>query len=374
MRQRLRFVTTLESGLYSMSELCERFGVSRRTGYKWMSRWLEGGHEGLADRSRRPHRSPGKTPRSIEDLLIDLRRRHPEWGPKKLLGFLKGREPGCELPATSTVAAILKREGLIEPRRRRRRCQHPGRPVCPVRAPNELWTADFKGQFKTRDGVYCYPLTVADQHSRYVLACQGLPSTKGAGVRSVFERLFDRHGLPQAILTDNGVPFVAHGMYGLTALSVWWIQLGIRHLRIEPGKPQQNGRHERMHRTLKRHTQRPPAANLPAQQRAFDAFRREFNQVRPHEALDMKTPSSVWHPSQRRYPPRIVEPTYPGHFLTRRLSNVGTFRFKGHRLFLSDALKTQTIGLEEIDDGIWSVHFYGVLLARLDERSWELIA
>lgn len=373
MNERLRFVMTLESGLYSMSEVCDRFGVSRRTGYKWLNRWRDKGVEGLDDEDRRPRSSPRRTPAGVEELVVEARRAHPDWGPKKLLDVLWKRFPEVELPAKSTTAAILKRQGLVEHRRRRRRRHHPGRPFCPVTAPNQLWTADFKGQFRTGDGVYCYPLTIADQHSRFLLACQGLPSTRNAGVRPVFERLFRDHGLPDAILTDNGIPFATQAIHGLSCLSVWWIQLGIRHIRIEPGKPQQNSRHERMHRTLKRRTLRPPATTLQAQQRVFDRFRSEFNHVRPHEALGMKTPDAVWHPSPRLYPTRIAKPEYPGHFLTRLVSTAGTFRFKTRQLFISQALARHHIGFEETDDGIWSIYFYDVLLARLDERNWRLI-
>jgi len=373
MNERLRFVMTLESGLYSMSEVCDRFGVSRRTGYKWIHRWRDKGVEGLCDEDRRPRSSPRRTPPGVEDLVVEARRAHPDWGPKKLLDLLGKRFPEVELPAKSTTAAILKRQGLVEHRRRRRRHRHPGRPFCCVTAPNQLWTADFKGQFRTRDGVYCYPLTIADQHSRFLLACHGLPSTRNTGVQPVFERLFREHGLPDAILTDNGIPFATQAIHGLSCLSVWWIQLGIRHLRIEPGKPQQNSRHERMHRTLKRKTLRPPAATLQAQQWVFDRFRSEFNHLRPHEALGMKTPDSVWHRSRRLYPARIAEPKYPSHFLTRLVGSAGTFRFKTHQLFISEALNRQHIGLEETNNGIWSVYFYDVLLARLDERSWRLV-
>jgi transposase InsO family protein len=246
--------------------------------------------------------------------------------------------------------------------------------VLEVVAPNDLWTADFKGQFRTRDGRYCYPLTIADEHSRYLLACDGLLSTAQVGARGVFERAFAEYGLPSAIRTDNGSPFAAaHALHGLSALSVWWIQLGIRPYRIEPGKPQQNGRHERMHRTLKDHTTRPPAANCRRQQIRFDAFRREFNEIRPHQALGQKTPAEVHHPSPRPYPSRIPEPSYPAHLEKRKVSCIGIIKFKKRRLFLSETLRSQTVALEEIDDGIWSIYFYDVLLGRLDERSFEVI-
>ena len=375
MMERMRFVDGAQTGAYSVLELCERHGVSRKTGYKWLRRFGQEGPEGLKDRSRRPHRSPNRTPEEVEALLIEVRERHPRWGPEKLLAVVKRQHPALELPARSTVAAILKREGLIKSRRKMRRRRHPGPPTREVTAANELWTADFKGQFKTLDGSWCFPLTVADEHTRYLLACDGMTSTKGRSVRAVFDRLFRRHGLPQGIRTDNGTPFVvSHAIHGLSSLSVWWIQLGIRPERIEPGKPQQNGRHERMHRTLKDETVCPPANSLTAQQERFDAFREEFNTERPHQALEQKRPAEVWKPSSKPYPDGIPSPEYPGHFQLRKVSTTGHIKFKNHALWLSETLKHQVVGLEEINDGIWSIYFYDVLLARLDERDYQVIA
>jgi putative transposase len=374
MRKRIEFVVALDSGMYTMSELCERFGVSRKTGYKWVERMEEEGLAGMADRSRRPYTSPGRTAREVEELIVSLRRRHAGWGPKKLMWIFGQRYPELSVPARSTVAAIVRRHGLTERRRARRRHQHPGQPVREATAPNELWTADFKGQFRTRDGVYCYPLTIADHHSRYLLACEALPSVHGRGVRPVFERLFRKHGLPDAIRTDNGVPFATTGIHGLSVLNVWWMQLGIQHERIEPGRPQQNGRHERMHRTLKAATIRPPATNLAAQQRVFDSFRKEYNTVRPHEALGERPPASVWRPSTRPYPKKIVKPDYPGHFMPRLVSNSGNLRLHNRQIFISVALKQEYVGLEEIDDGLWSIYYYDVLLGRFDERLGRLVS
>ena len=236
--------------------------------------------------------------------------------------------------------------------------------------PNDLWTADFKGHFRTRDGVYCYPLTVADQHTRYLLACHGLLSTKGLGVRPVFERLFREHGLPEAIRTDNGVPFATTGIHGLSQLNVWWLRLGIQHQRSRPASPQDNGAHERMHKTLKAEAIRPPRATLAPQQRAFNRFRAEYNQERPHQFLDGATPASRYRTSPRLYTGTVPPIEYPGHFLVKRITNAGTFRFKKRLLFIANSLKQHTIGLEEVADGIWSIHFCRVLLARLDERDY----
>lgn len=374
MRERMSFVTSHQGGLYTMSELCERYGVSRRTGYKWLERFEEEGEEGLQDRSRRPHRSPARTPERVERLLIEVRQAHPRWGPEKLLSVVAREHGELELPARSTVAAILKREGLVSRRRRRRPHRHPGCPMTEVTAPNEVWTADFKGQFRTRDGRYCYPLTIADEHSRYILGCTALPSVRSRGVRPVFTRLFQEHGLPEAIRTDNGPPFASpQSAHGLSALNVWWIQLGIRHHRIEPGKPQQNGRHERMHRTLKDETTRPMESNLRMQQRRFDGFRQEFNHQRPHQALGQKVPAQVWQPSPRPFPEATPKPDYPDDFEKRRVSSIGNIRFRNKLLFLTKTLQGESVALEEIDNGIWSIYYYDVLIARLDERTHEVV-
>jgi transposase InsO family protein len=373
-KERTRFVVTHEAGVYTMSELCERYGISRKTGYKWLERFECEGPRGLEDRSRRPHRSPNRTAEDIKELLVEVRRKHPSWGPEKLLDVVGRKHPELELPARSTVAAILKREGLVKGHRRRRRHKHPGKPRTEVTKPNQLWAADFKGEFKTLDGLWCFPLTVADQYSRFILGIDGFLSTKAIGPRSAFERLFREYGLPWGIRTDNGTPFVAaNAVHGLSMLSVWWIALGIQPERIEPGKPCQNGRLERMHRTMKDETQYPPAENLPTQQKCFDLFRHEFNYERPHQALAQKRPAEVWEPSPRPYPERIPEPDYPRHFRRRLVSSSGFIKFRNRPLFLSETLAKHDIGLEEIDDGIWSIYFYDTLLGRLDERKFELI-
>ena len=372
MLERAAFIEAHLQGLYSTAELAARFGVSRKTAYKWLHRYREGGLDALADRSHAVKAHPQQTPPEVEALLIEARQRHPSWGPRKLLTYLQRRHPDVCLPAASTVGVILKRHGLIEPRRRRRKPIHPGRTPLRAEAPGELWCTDFKGEFKTLDGLYCYPLTVTDAHSRFVLCCHGLLSTAQQGVRPCFERLFREHGLPRAIRTDNGNPFATRALCGLSKLNVWWIKLGIEHQRIEAGHPEQNGRHERMHRTLKAETTRPPEPDLWAQQRRFDAWRREFNEERPHEALAGAVPASVYRSAPRTMPDRLPEPAYPAHYETRWVSKCGTFRFKHRQLFLSQALPQEWIGLEEVADGIWSVYFYDRLLARLDERDFRL--
>lgn len=285
MEQRTQFIDDVQEGYYTMTELCARYGISRKTGYKWLERFAEGGRRGLADRSRAPHSCPHRIDDDVANRLCDARRKHPDWGPAKLLDWLLPRYPDIEWPAASTVGDLFARRGLVVKRRRRRVPQHPGVVPPTTDAPNDLWTADFKGQFTTRDGGWCYPLTIADQHTRFLLTCRGLLSTKGVGVRQFMERTFRQYGLPRAIRTDNGVPFATTGIHGLSQLNVWWMRLGIQHQRIHPGRPQQNGAHERMHRTLKRAAIRPPRADCAAQQRVFDTFRREYNTERPHAYL-----------------------------------------------------------------------------------------
>ena len=370
--ERKKFVEAYRSRTWSMTELCDRFSVSRPTGYKWVRRAEQEGWAGLADRIRAPKSCPHRTPREVAETIVAVKVAHPLWGPSKILDYLEDQRPELPLPAVSTAGALLDRHGLVKRRRRQRSWRHPSGPLLRPIAPNEVTTADFKGQFRTQDGRYCYPLTIADPYSRYLLCCQALRSTRTEEAWPVFERVFREVGLPGAIRTDNGSPFSSTGLHGLCALSVWWIRLGIQHQRIRPGKPQDNGCHERMHRTLKEATARPPAANAEAQQRRFDAFRREFNQVRPHDAIGGKPPARLWQPSHRPYPKTIPGPDYPGHFEKRRVSNAGCIRFKTHVVFVSQAIKQEWIGLEEVDNRVWSVYFYDVLLARLDEQEMTL--
>jgi transposase InsO family protein len=370
--QRERFVRDWQVGLYTMTELCARYDVSRKTGYKWLERFDEGGRQALDDRSRAPHRCPHRISDTVARAICEARRQHPSWGPAKLLTWLGSREPELELPAVSTAGDLLARRGLVKKRRRRRQYRHPGVVPPTTTQPNDLWTADFKGHFRTRDGIYCYPLTIADQHTRYLLACHGLLSTKGHGVRPVFDRLFREHGLPSAIRTDNGVPFATTGIHGLSQLNVWWIRLGIQHQRILPAHPQQNGAHERMHRTLKGEAIRPPRASLSVQQRAFNQFSRIYNDERPHEALEGETPASRYRPSPRSYTGVLPPIEYPGHFIVKRVTSAGTIRFKKRLLFIANSLQQDLVGLEEINDGIWSLYFCQVLLGRIDERDYVI--
>lgn len=369
MDQRMRFVLDLTSCRYTITELCRLYGISRKTGYKWARRYGEQGLDGLRDRPRRPHSCPHRTEARCEEALVVERRAHPRWGARKLLVRLRRRHPCWSWPAPSTAAALLKRHGLVEPRRRRRARTPPGKPELKVERPNDLWTADFKGEFRTGDRQLCYPLTVADRFSRYLLACRGRKSTARVGALPVFEEAFRSHGLPAAILTDNGPPFAAPlAPRRLSTLAVWWIKLGICPLLIQPGHPEQNGSHERMHRTLKAETARPPAATGAAQQRVFDRFREEYNHQRPHEGIGLVPPAQLYRSSPRPYPRRIPEVSYPGHFEVRRVRSKGEIKWRGEKLFLSEMLYREPVGLEEVDDGLWSVYFGPVLLGRYDER------
>lgn len=369
MDQRTQFIADHLRAVLSITELCDLYGISRKTAYKWIDRYLRQGPAGLEERTRRPHSSPNRTPDEITHALLEARRRHPSWGGKKLLAIVHKRHPHWDLPHRATVCDILSRHGMVPKKRQRRRIGHPGKPTSSILAPNDLWSADFKGQFKTGNGRYCYPLTVTDSFSRYLLGCQGLHSTSVAEAKPVFTRLFRQYGLPRRIRTDNGVPFATNTLARLSRLSAWWVRLGVMPEFIEPGKPQQNGRHERMHLTLKDETTRPPAASLPAQQRKFDRFVEEFNNERPHEALDQQTPASCYEHSTREMPSKLKPFVYPDRFEVRYVSANGGIRWKKHTwVNVSTVCIGEHVGLEEIDNGIWNVYFGPLKLGRLDER------
>lgn len=353
----------------SFSQLCERYGISRKTGYKWVARYKAAGIEGLEERSRMPHTMAGEIPYALCKAVIELRRhgRDP-LGPKKIQALLSQRFPDQPVPSKSSIYNVLRREGMLEPKRCRRRVQAtPNRPSAATQ-PNELWSADFKGQFKMGNGRWCYPLTVMDHASRYLLGCEGLNGTRFIETRAVFERLFREYGLPERMRTDNGVPFATTAVAGLSKLSIWWIRLGILPERIEPGKPQQNGRHERMHRTLKRAVAQPPAANLATQQMQFDSFRTDYNEHRPHEGLGQRIPKSCYQTSIRAYPERLPELEYPGYFHIQKVSANGIAYWTGRRIYIGYLLAGERVGLEEVADGIWAVYFGPVRLGSFDER------
>jgi transposase InsO family protein len=372
MDQRTQFIADYLRQTWSISELCEHYSVSRKTGYKWIDRYLTHGPAGLEELSRRPRNCWRQTPDHVVQALLEARRRHPSWGAKKLLCILAKRHADWPWPHRATVYDILKRHGLIAPKRRRRRFGHPGRPNTPIDAPNAVWSADFKGHFRTGDGRYCYPLTITDGYSRFLLGCQALHSTSVDRSKPVFTRVFREFGLPQRIRTDNGVPFATASLARLSQLSAWWVRLGILPELIEPGKPQQNGRHERMHRTLKAETTRPAAASLTVQQRRFNRFREEFNHDRPHEALDMQTPAYCYARSPREMPNKLPPLEYPDRFEVRYVSANGGIRWNHHWVNVSTCCAGQYVGLEEIDDGIWNVYFGALKLGRLLEKHMRI--
>lgn len=372
MDQKTQFIADYLRGTLSFTELCQLYSISRKTGYKWVDRYLHQGPAGLEEQSRRPRQSPHQTSPEIVAAIIDVRQRHPTWGAKKLLAIVKKRHPTWILPCRSTVCDILKRHNLVPKKSRRRHIGHPGKPNSQIFAPNDTWSADFKGQFKTGDGIYCYPLTVTDGFSRYLLGCQALYSTAVVTAKPVFTRLFKEYGLPKRIRTDNGVPFATNTLARLSSLSAWWIRLGILPELIEPGKPQQNGRHERMHRTLKAEATRPPAGNLAAQQRKFNCFRAEFNNVRPHEALDQETPASVYEASPREMPSKLPPLEYPDRFEVRYVSANGGIRWNCEWVNVSIVCAGEYVGLEEIDDGLWNVYFGPLKIGRLHEKHMRI--
>lgn len=372
MDQKTQFIADYLRETLSVTELCDLYGISRKTAYKWIDRYLRRGPAGLEELSRKPRHSPHQTDQEIVSAILDARRRHPSWGAKKLLALLHKVHPRWSLPGRSTACDILSRHGLVAKQRQRRRIGHPGKPDSQILAPNDVWCADYKGQFKTGDGVYCYPLTVTDGHSRFLLGCQALRSTAVAEAKPVFTRLFREFGLPKRIRTDNGVPFATNTLARLSSLSAWWVRLGVLPELIEPGKPQQNGRHERMHRTLKAETTRPAAGSLGAQQRKFNVFRDQFNHERPHEALDMQTPGAVYTRSARQMPDKLPPLEYPDRFEVRYVSANGGIRWKRDWVNVSIVCVGECIGLEEIDNGLWNVYFGPLKLGRLNERHMRI--
>lgn len=371
MTERLRFVRDARQRLVSFTELCAIYGISRFTGYKWLKRANASGLDFLQELSRRPHTCPHATPAALQARLLEARRHHPTWGPRKLLALMRrqDRRRGDDFawPARSTVAELLRRNGLTAKRRRRVVRGHPGKPLTPMTAPNVIWTADYKGQFRLGNARYCFPLTVQDGFSRYLLTCRGLSGTTTEECRPVFQRLFQEYGLPEILRTDNGVPFATQALGRLSQLSVWWIRLGIYPELIEPSHPEQNGRHERMHRTLKRATARPPAPTPRSQQQRFDLFRDEYNHVRPHEALGDATPASCYTRSPRPYPSSLPPLAYPPHFEVRLVSVNGGIRWLGDWVNVSHVLGGEYVGLEEVDEGEWGLYFGRLRLGRFHE-------
>lgn len=366
MDERIKFVARLIEG-EKMSVLCREFGISRKTGYKIWDRYQNCGVEGLTDRSRRPVRYANQLPIQIENNILKIKREKCNWGAPKIHEILKRKYPDVRTPAISTIHAILDRNGLVTRKRRRYKAQ--GTNLSLSKRPNDLWCADYKGEFMLGDKRYCYPLTVTDHSSRYLLACEGLETTKGKFAFTVFERVFKEYGMPKSIRTDNGVPFASpNSLFGLSKLSVWWLRLGIQIERIKPGNPQQNGRHERMHLTLKKETTKPAGMNFLQQQEKFDFFVDEFNNERPHQALDMKYPSEIYKNSNRKY--KGLKPIdYPFHDRTVLVTSCGRICIKKLKVHFSTVFAGQAVGLKEVYDKIWLVSFMDYDLGYFDEDS-----
>lgn len=368
MTERMRLLLAVGSGETTMAEACRQAGVSRKTGYKWRARFAAAGVAGLAERSRAPHHRPQTLTPAVREAVLAQRAQHPTWGPKKLIARLRTDQPDVAWPAPSTAGDLLKQAGLVVPRRRRHRAPPRSQPLAHATAPNVVWCADFKGDFRLGDGSRCYPLTISDAHSRFLLRCQALPSTETGRVQPLFAATFREYGLPAVLRTDNGPPFASTGLAGLTALSVWWIKLGILPERIRPGRPSENGRHERMHRTLKAAACAPPAATLRAQQAACDRFRTEYNTIRPHEALAQRPPATVYQPAPRPFPHRLPELTYPAADAVRWVRPNGAIRWRQAEIYLTPTLTGEPVGLSQVGDGVWQVAFGPLVLGSFHER------
>ena len=370
MDERLRFVARLLEG-EKMAPLCAEFGISRKTGYKIYDRYKDCGIGAFSDRSRRPHRQANRLPAPIEATIVRLKREYPGWGAPKIREKLRPQCPAVLLPAISTVHAVLDRQGLVK-RRRRRRPAATGTALSRPTDPNALWCTDYKGEFMLGNRRYCYPLTITDFASRYLLTCEALSTTQEKFAFTVFERTFKEFGLPRVMRTDNGVPFASpHALYGLSRLSVWWLRLGIQIERIKPGHPEQNGRHERMHLTLKKEATKPAAVNVLQQQARFDAFVERYNQERPHQALDMKVPADVYARSPRVYR-GLEDLTYPFHDQTITVTHCGRICFKGRKVNLSHVFAGQNVGITQVGERIWLVTFMHYDLGYFDDETCRL--
>ena len=374
MDERCQFVLDARRDLGHFTEQCARYGISTKTGYKWLGRYRQGGIANLQDQSRAPKHHPNEISSETKKAILEARRAHATWGPKKLRIVLQRADGERSWPALSTIGEIIRSHGLSVPRSRRRHATPTTQPFADCNASNRVWCADYKGWFRTGDGHRCDPLTITDGFSRYLLRCQVVEAQSYEVAHGIFEATFREYGMPMAIRTDNGPPFATTGLAGLSRLSVWWLRLGIELERIQPGKPQQNGRHERMHLTLKQETAYPPCQNLRAQQRRFDSFREEYNRVRPHEALEMKTPASLYQPSRRCYPARLLGFEYDDEMTTRLIGARGEFYWKGNRIFLSEVLQGERIGLRCYQDRFWKIYLGTLGLGILDSYRLRLLS
>ncbi len=374
MTEREAFIEAWLSRAFPVRELCRRFNISPKTGYKWIDRFKTEGMTGLADRSRARHTQAHRTPDTVVRRILEIKHQYPGWGPVTIHSVLHREAPEGDWPATSTIGEILARHGLVKPRKRRHKTPPHTQPLAHARAPNDVWSADYKGQFRLGNGQWCYPLTISDNASRLLIACQALPGTRLEPSQAVYERAFREYGLPLAMRTDNGWPFAMTTLGGLTPLSVWLIRLGIYPERIAPGCPQQNPRHERMHRTLKAATANPPKGNMSAQQRAFNRFKVEYNQIKPHQSLGVGVcPVDVHTSSPRAYPDQLQELVYPDHHEVRKVRCGGYIKLHGKSIYTTRQLVGEYIGLESLDHDRWQLYFGPLTLGVVDERLGRVI-
>jgi transposase InsO family protein len=370
---RAKFIIDVLDGTYSMVELCDYYHISRKTGYKWLHRYRQGGMESLHDRSRAPLSHPHEMSLQVKQAILVIKKRFPKWGaPKIRVRLQREHSDWRDYPAVSTIGLFLQRQGLTCRRKRRRRATATELPLTSGRYCNQVWCADFKGHFKTADGSRCNPLTISDHSSRYLLCCRHVSRMSYELVKMRFERIFREYGLPEVIRTDNGTPFASRGLGGLSRLSYWWIRLGIYPERIEPGHPEQNGRHERIHKTLGYHTAKPPAKNLAGQQKRFNAFCNEYNNHRPHEALQMRTPSDCYSSSKRNFPSRLPQINYPDHMKVKRVRDHGDIYYLGRRLFTTESLGGECIGIERVSEDISHIWYCDYLLGLIEHRKWMI--
>ena len=373
MDQKMQMIGDYLDKEFTITQLSGMYEVSRKSIYKWISRYNAEGPDGLKEYSRAPKSHPNATPPEVAKEIVATKLRHHNWGPKKVVSWLEQYHPGEQWPAVSTAGEILRREGLVRPRRKKRITPPYAEPFKECNRPNAVWSADYKGHFRTGDGKLCYPLTVTDNFSRYILLCRGLRHPTHEETKPRFERVFIKYGLPDAIRTDNGAPFASIGLGGLSRLSIWFIKLGIRPERIELGHPEQNGRHERMHRSLKEATANPPKMDIKKQQKAFDEFVTEFDIERPHEAIDMKTPASIYYPSLRPYPARVPKVVYANDVTVRQVRQNGDIKWKGKLVYVSEALAGEPVALKQKEKHLWEIRFSVYPLGILNELTGKIM-
>jgi transposase InsO family protein len=374
MEERVKFIMEVLDNTYTMTELCSYYQISRKTGYKWFDRYQQGGIEALHNRSRKPHSHPHEISHQVKESILAIKKRFSKWGAPKIRSRLERIHPTwSSYPAISTIGLFLHKQGLTCHRKRRRKATPTELPLTSGLYSNQVWCADFKGHFKTGNSGRCNPLTISDYSSRYLLCCHHLDRMSYELTRMRFERVFHEYGLPEVIRTDNGEPFASRGLGGLSRLSYWWIRLGIAPERIEPGHPEQNGRHERMHKTLKDHTAKPPAKTLRQQQRRFNGFCVEYNEHRPHEALEMRTPSECYSSSIKEFPSRLPKVSYQDHMQIRRVYPHGDITYLGKRLFVTESLRGEYVGVEQIDEDTSWLWYCDYLLGRIDHKKWQIV-